>query len=202
MTQAGQPGNGETPLYLALTSVKKDYYVNQIKVWARCVYTSFAPLPADGNYVDDYICYLRALALGSGVKVKTVTFYEGVGDNQSTGGVKQGGEYARIIQQERFNDKYDNVSCQPLKDTLEELRHYAKSMSEPEKSQYEVVLSAVEKRIAGLEFRRSFWRKGTINRIRITHATGKWSWFRAIRCLPMPVFAFLLSLARKFKRKK
>lgn len=183
-------------------NVKNAVYFRLMKAWRKDVYTTFSPLPVEAYYVDDYICYIRALALGSGVVVNVPTIYAGTEDNQSAGGVKQGGEYARIIQQERFNDKYDNVSCLPLKDTLEELRHYAKSMSEPEKSQYEVVLSAVEKRIAGLEFRRSFWRKGTINRIRITHATGKWSWFKAIRCLPMPVFAFLLSLARKFKRKK
>lgn len=171
--------------------------------WKKTVYTEFAPLPEDGYYVDDWSCFYRANFIGNGAYAPVVTAHICVGSlNMSTGENTGGRGYSDIIRQEKFNDKYANLVVAPLTALVNELSNYIVKLPEEQRPRYEEILKQLQNRIDKIDYCRSFWRKGIINRIRITHATGKWSWFNAIRCLPMPVFAFLLSLARKFKRKK
>ena len=60
-------------------------------------------------------------------------------------------------------------------------------------------LSDMQEKIRTTETLRSYWRKGTINRVRTARELGMTRPYDMLRCLPMPVFAALLAISRKIK---
>ncbi|MDD6813758.1 MAG: hypothetical protein PUD60_05100, partial [Akkermansia muciniphila] len=61
------------------------------------------------------------------------------------------------------------------------------------------LLNAIEADINTRKLLSTFWRRGILNRIRISRRLGYKGLFSAIRCLPLPVFAFVLALGRRLK---
>lgn len=171
-----------------------------IKVWSIDVYRKFSPLPLSGYYVDDLICHYRANVLGYCVRTSEVTVMVRKGiDNMCNGGINRAESYSSTIALEKFNDKYMNITYEPLESTIKEIFAYLKANRPEVYSISDNFLNAMRQELQKRNLQRSFWRKGIINRIRITHKLGKWSLFSVCRCLPMPVFAFILTVFRKLR---
>ena len=169
------------------------------KAWHISVYRTFGPLDEEAYYVDDLSCYYRANILGSGVyldNVPAVLMRQGSG-NQSRGGDDASRGYRAIVRLERFNDKYFNVTVPPLTRELAAYRTYSTTHPSPHLTD---LLNAIEEDINTRKLLSTFWRRGILNRIRISRRLGYKGLFSAIRCLPLPVFAFVLALGRRLKR--
>lgn len=167
------------------------------KVWRTDVYRAFRPLPLDGYWIDDVICRYRANALGSCVYIPEVTVLTRVGiGNMSGVGTPKAFDYQSIINHEKFVDKYFNTTYCPLKEAVEEVKLYMK------KNRFTAYLAAksyfdfLEEEVRKVNVWRSYWRKGTLNRLRIRREMKCKGLFSLLRCLPMPLFAALLSAYR------
>lgn len=166
--------------------------------WNKAVYDQFSPLPSDAYYIDDLTCYFRANIIGYGVYVPIITAYTCQGSFNMSSGLNDGKRgYKEIIRLERFNDNYYNITYPAALSTLNELKEYAGTMPPENRDQYDSVFDSMSRFIAKTGIYRTFWRKGIINRIRITQQIGKWSLFSIIRCLPMPVFAAIQASVRR-----
>lgn len=164
------------------------------QAWHRSVYQAYGPIPEDGYYVDDVICHYRAMSLGCGVFLDAETAYiRAASNNMSRGGDNGQRGYAAIVKLERFHDKYYNIVIPPLKLVYQQLSESSACKDAPD------ILKNLAVFIARHEDYASFWRKGCINRFNITKKRGRIGVFALIRCLPMPVFAFLLATLRKLK---
>lgn len=172
------------------------------KAWHMDVFRKFGALPIQGYYVDDLTCFYRASILGTGVHVN---HFIGVFVRDGSGNMCRGGDdnqqgYNSIVRLEKFHDKYYNITLSPMRELQQALINY---------TQQNYILNAapfLEHLNADIKEREllcSFWRKGSFNRIRISRKLGYSGIFAALRCLPLPLFAFLLALYRKlFKNRK
>ena len=115
--------------------------------------------------------------------------------NMSRGGIHEQRGYNSIIQLERFNDKYHNTTIKPLSLTLQQIMQYLQMNGITAPTFIEDIIRDLEER----KMLATFWRKGILNRIKISAKFGYHGVFALLRCLPMPLFALLLSLYRKFK---
>lgn len=168
------------------------------KAWHMDVFRVFGPLHPQGYYVDDLTCFYRASILGTGVhmaKAVAVFMRDGSG-NMSRGGDDNQRGYSAIMRLERFNDRYYNLTHEPMLEVQRALIEYVSKHSIQGASPF---LEAFKEEIAKRELLCTFWRKGILNRIHISRKLGYRGLFSAIRCLPMPFFAFLLSLYQKIK---
>ena len=86
-----------------------------------------------------------------------------------------------------------------MKQTYNQLAEYAHRMPQDEQPGVQAFLADMQEKIRTTETLRSYWRKGTINRVRIARKLGMTKPYDMLRCLPMPVFAALLAAIRKFK---
>lgn len=165
------------------------------KAWHLEVFREFGPLPLDAYYVDDLTCFYRASVLGTGVHIPNciAVFMRDGSNNMSRGGDDNGRGYHSIIRLEKFNDKYYNLTLEPIKDAYNSLCSH---IQQNNLSGTERFMAAFKQEIERRKLLCSYWRKGVLNRLFITHILGNLSLFGLIRCLPMPLYACLLSLYR------
>ena len=162
------------------------------QVWSTRHFREYGDLPLNGFWVDDVIANLRCCSLGYGVMVNSVTAYIRVSSGNMSKGADDGNrDYASIIRLEKFNDSYYNTTYQPLTTEFEQIR----SRLNMEANQR--FINSITEDLNHRFLLCSFWRKGTINRYKISTMLGRRGVFSLLRCLPMPVFAFCLALFRK-----
>lgn len=166
------------------------------QAWAIDVYREFGPLPIDGYYVDDFMCLYRASVLGAGIVIDVCTSYIRQGStNMCRGGDDGSSGYKAIIRREVFNDNYLNITYRPLKETVEEVSAYLHNNNITAPHFEEIIKSDLAKR----DIEKSYWRKGTLNRLRINRALRRTSGYDFIRSLPMPIYAALLHFIKQVK---
>ena len=171
------------------------------KAWNTACFRTFGEIPAAAHLADDYILYFRASVLGKGllvdnanaVLVRDNSLHQSIGsDNRSEG-------YRDIMRRERFFDEYQNSTAAPMRQTYESLLEFARRMPQDEQPGVLAFLADMQEKIRVTETLRSYWRKGTINRMRLAQELGMTRPYDMLRCLPMPVFAALLSIFRKIR---
>ena len=170
------------------------------KAWHIRTYRNFPPLHPQGYYVDDFVCYYRSRVLGLGVFVNSspLVYARAQHDNMSSGGIARACSYSDIIALERFNNKYNNITLLPII----ELRNCIASHSENQTSSNSVqLLRELDNEIKQRTLLSSYWKKGSINRLRIRKALGYTGLFSLIRCLPLPLFALCMSFYRKLRNR-
>lgn len=173
-----------------------------MKCWRRDVYETFGPLEQQAYYVDDLTCFLRACLLGYGIYTKTAAVYI----RQDCGNMSQGHPdgskgYSAIIRQEQFTEKYQTITSEPLEIELQKFRDYLSSKEPAEQERSAALLSQIEAMIAERKLLMGYWKTSCRGRLRIRKQMGEKGVFSLIRCLPLPVFAGILSTYRKlFKR--
>lgn len=171
-------------------------WVYSYKAWSMNVVRKFGPIPPDACYADDYILYFRAAMMGSGVLVDNA-YAELVrrGEaNQSTGKDDFSSSYQTIMRREHFFDAYQNSTYAPMKQTYNQLAEYAHLIPQDDQPGVMAFLTDMQEKIRTTETLRSYWRRGTINRIRIARKLGMTRPYDMLRCLPMPLFAFCASI--------
>ncbi len=166
------------------------------QAWHADIYRIFGALPIDGYYVDDVISHYRAMTLGSGVNLDITTAYiRTASSNMSKGNDTGGRGYTDIMKLEQFHDKYYNIVLSPLKQTKQMLQDYVAPGT------MEQLFQEIDLFVKKHEDYSSFWRKGILNRFRVSRKYSRLNLYGLLRCLPMPLFALLLSVIRKFKDK-
>ena len=171
------------------------------KAWHMDGIRVFGEIPIDGYWADDYIFYFRTAMLGKGVLVDNAnavlirngSLNQSRGDDDSTNG------YKAVMRLERYNDKYQEITYGPMLQTYQQLKEYAATLSREEQDAVAPFMANMSGMMQKRDLLRTYWRKGTLNRIRINKRLGNKGLFHALRCLPMPVFAALLALFRKIK---
>ncbi len=164
------------------------------QVWSCRHFKQFGPLPENGYWVDDVISNMRCCCIGFGIKIhKTTAYIRNNSGNMSQGEADGSRGYKAIIQLENFNDKYLNTTLPPLLDCFDSIQMFLKDSG----IQAEGFISSIKMDIEKRKLLCSFWRKGTINRIRVSRKTGAKGIFGMIRCLPLPIYAALLTIYRK-----
>ncbi|MCQ2370703.1 MAG: glycosyltransferase family 2 protein [Akkermansia sp.] len=174
------------------------------KAWSMEAYRAFGELPLDAYWADDYIFYFRTAVLGKGVLVDNavaVLIRNGSG-NQSRGDDDNARDYRAIIRLEQFNDKYYNLTYAPMLATYNQLKDYVEEhFSAQEKEAAAPFMADFAINMEHRDHLRSYWRKGTLNRLKICREMGYPAAFTMLYCLPMPIYAGLLSIIRKLKGK-
>lgn len=170
------------------------------KAWHMDVFREFGPLHLQGYYVDDLTCFYRASILGTGVHIPNciAVFMRDGSGNMSRGGDDNQRGFHSIMRLERFNDKYYNITHAPMCELQAALLSYIR---ERKIQHTESFMLAMEQEMQKRALLCTFWRKGILNRIRISRILGYRGPFAMIRCLPMPIFAVLLHLFRFTFRK-
>ena len=164
------------------------------QAWHADIYRVFGDLPVAGYYVDDVISHYRAMTLGKGVYLDITTAYIRTASGNMSKGCDTGGRgFADIMKLERFNDKYHNTVLPPLKETRQMLADYVAPSTMP------LLFHELEQFVQLHEDYSGFWRKGSLNRFKISNKYGSLNLFSILRCLPMPLFALLVSAVRKIK---
>lgn len=171
------------------------------KAWHMDVFRIFGPLHPQGYYVDDLTCYYRASILGTGVHLhKNIAVYmrDGSG-NMSRGEDDNKRGYHAIVRLEKFNDKYFNLTHEPVIEVYHALCSYIRQNNITGTEHF---MDAFKQEIHERELLCPFWRKGILNRVHISRALGYKGIFCALRCLPLPIYAALLALYRFIVGKK
>lgn len=172
------------------------------KAWSIEVYRRFSPLPQEGYYVDDLICQYRANVLGFYVRTSAVTvMIRKASGNMSSGGNDGSRGYESIMRLEKFNDKYSQITYGPLVRTIEEISAYMKRERPEDFEKASVFFQTLEQDMEQRRLMQTYWQNGTLNRLSIRRKLKKKGLFSLLRCLPMPVFAALLSTYRFLRRK-
>ena len=169
--------------------------------WNKEVFKAFGDLPREAFLADDYILFFRASLMGKGILLSEPPLYfiRKNSLNQSVGKEDGANTFTAVMRRERFFDEYQNSTAAPMRETYEALLDFARQMPQEEQPGVLAFLADMQERICTTETLRSYWRKGTINRIRIARELGMTKPYDMLRCLPMPVFAALLAAIRKFK---
>lgn len=166
------------------------------QVWSARHFKVFGDLPIDAYWVDDVIANMRCCVLGCGIYVNAVTAYiRWNSGNMSQGESNAGRDYHSIMKLEKFHDAYYNKTLYPLRQTFTQLQNYLNDQGVDASAFFCDILEDLKRR----ELMCSFWRKGVINRMLISRRLGYKGVFSALRCLPMALFAFLLSIYRKIR---
>ncbi len=172
------------------------------KAWSKAVYDKFSPLPAEGYYVDDVICQYRANALNFYVSTSAVTVMaRQTSENMSCPGNVGNRGYNAIMQLEKFNDKYFNITYGPLTEAIAEIESYMRKHRPAAYAKSGRFFEKLRKDLHRHDLLRTYWRRGTVNRFRIKKQLGYKGLFSIMRCLPLSVFARLLSWYRLFSKK-
>ncbi len=171
------------------------------KAWNMACFRTFGDIPETAYLADDYILYFRASVLGKGVLVDNANavLVRNNSLHQSIGSDNKNEGYRDIMRRERLFDEYQNSTAAPMRQTYEALQDFARSMPQDEQPGVMAFLADMQEKIRITETLRSYWRKGTINRVRMARELGMTRPYDMLRCLPMPVFAVLLAILRKFK---
>ncbi len=172
------------------------------QVWSTEHFRKFGPLPEDGYWVDDVMSFWRCCILGTGLDIDVVTSYVRNGSGNMSRGQDDGAaDFHAIMRLERFNDTYQNTTFKPLSATLRQIQDYLAAMPVEHRALNEAFLGKLEEEMGRRTLLRTYWRKGTINRLRICRKMGYPAAFTMLYCLPMPIYAGLLSVIRKLKGK-
>ena len=172
------------------------------QVWSTEHFRKFGPLPEDGYWVDDVMSFWRCCVLGTGLDIDVVTSYVRDGSGNMSRGQDDGAaDFHAIMRLERFNDTYQNTTFTPLSATLRQIQDYLAAMPAELRTPYDAFLGRLEEEMRRRTLLRTYWRKGTINRLRICRIMGYPAAFTMLYCLPMPIYAGLLSIIRKLKGK-
>ena len=185
-----------SPCQCAFLSAEYSY-----KAWNMACFRAFGEIPEEAYLADDYILYFRASVLGKGVLVDNANAVQ-VRNNslhQSIGSDNKHEGYRDIMRRERLFDEYQNSTAAPMRQTYEALLDFAHRMPQDEQPGVLAFLADMQEKIRVTETLRSYWRKGTINRVRMARKLGMTRPYDMLRCLPMPFFAALLSTLRKIK---
>lgn len=166
------------------------------KAWHVDVFKKFGLLPQDAYYVDDLTCFYRASVLGTGVHISNciAVFMRDGSGNMSRGEDDNGRSYSAIIRLERFNDKYYNITFSPMQQVQVSLQDYLQKHQLAASAQ--PFMMALEREMQNRALLRTFWRKGILNRIRISRKLGYRGAFCILRCLPLHLYAALLHIYR------
>lgn len=171
------------------------------QVWSMKHFRQFGSLPMDASYVDDMVALYRSAILGKCVVTYAVTMYiRGGSGNMSRGQDDGRTDYASIMRLEQFNDKYQNETLRPLEETVEAVEKYRQDyFSADERACTQNFIDTLQSDLMQRRLLCTYWRGSTLNRIRIAKKLGYKGLFAILRCLPMPIFAFLLAIYRKIK---
>lgn len=171
------------------------------QAWSSEGYRQFGPLPADAYYVDDVTCCWRANFLGYGLDIDTVTMYIRTGSNNMCRGGDDGSRgYRAILRQEKFNDKYQNITLAPLTTEFDRLCRTREQLPEEQASALESFFRELREELDYRRIMTTYWRKGIFNRIRINRKLGKNAPFDWARVMPMPLYVAALTFARILKK--
>lgn len=195
------PNWRETDIHTdCLSSIAFNSRFLSYKAWHTDVFRIFGPLHLSGYYVDDLVCYYRASILGTGVHASnSVAVYmrDGSG-NMSRGGDDNQRGYKAIIRREQFNDKYHNLT---LGSMIELQNALIKYVDDNNIQQPCTLLQLLHKDIYERTLLSTYWRRGVMNRVKINKIMGTTGVFDMVRCLPLPIYAFLLAVYRKLAGK-
>ena len=172
--------------------------------WNIEVFKAFGDLPREAFLADDYILFFRASLMGKGILLSKPPLYfiRKNSLNQSVGKEDGAITYTAIMRRERFFDEYQNSTAAPMRETYGLLLDFARRLPQDEQPGVRAFLADMQERIHVTETLRSYWRKGTINRVRIARELGMTRPYDMLRCLPMPVFAALSAIFRKIHKKR
>ncbi|MDO4818619.1 MAG: glycosyltransferase family A protein [Akkermansia sp.] len=172
------------------------------QVWSTEHFRKFGSLPEDGYWVDDVMSFWRCCVLGTGLDINVVTSYIRNGSNNMCRGGDNGERgYRAIIRTERFHDSYYNTTYSPLSTTLGQIKEFLASQPEATRQGHTAFLVTLEKLLQLRKLQCTYWRKGTLNRLRICRKMHYPLAFSLLHSLPMPVYAAILAMLRKLKRK-
>ena len=142
--------------------------------------------------------------LGSGLYIDNapaVLMREGSG-NMCRGGDDNTRGYQSIIRLEQFHDKYYNLTYAPLHAMHQQLKEYvADHFSDAEKEAARPFMEELERNMLTRSLMRDYWRKGIFHRLNCGRAMGYPLAFSMLYSLPMPIYAAILVMLRKLKRK-
>ncbi len=178
-----------------------NHHKESYNAWHMDIYRIFGDLKLDGYYVDDLCSYYRANILGKGIQIigAPVHLIRCGSINMSRGGDDGSRGFKSIIRLEKFNDKYYNITLNPLRADLELFKRYVSEQEEGEQILLAPQIQEQEDMLKNREKLALFWRKGMLYRLSIMREQKSSSYFDWIRCLPMPIFALILACFRKLK---
>lgn len=151
--------------------------------------------------MDDVICMYRANAIGYVVYAPILAVMVRNGSGNMCRGNDYGERgYRAIVNLEKFHDRYYNMSQKPLQDTLQQIASYLERNSTPKEwESSQTFLQCITADLAHREKLKMYWRVSIMQRYRIARLGGSVSLFLLLRCLPLPIFAAILTLLRKLK---
>lgn len=168
------------------------------QVWSAKHFRVFGNLPKDGYWVDDVIAFWRCCVLGTGLDIDTVTAYIRNGSgNMCRGGDDGERDYQSIMRLEHFHDTYYNTTYAPLSATLCQIGEYTATLPEAESERYSDFLRAQSREMQKRKMLCTYWRKGTLNRLKVCRKMRRPIAFSILYSLPMPIYAGILSIIRK-----
>lgn len=172
-----------------------------LKTWSTKHYRVFGDLPLDAYYVDDLSAFFRCAVLGAAVSFDHPVVYARQGnDNMCRGGSNGTGGYRDTMCLERFLEKHNNITRQPLREELNKVEAYVNQNPNCGEAEQEVV-HRMEQFLAERELWNGYWAGSTLHRLRVRKQAGGKGLFSLLRCLPLPLFAGLMTLYRTlFKR--
>ncbi len=163
------------------------------QVWSARHFKLFGPLPENGYWVDDVIANMRCCCFGYGIKIHQTTAYIRCNSGNMSRGLADGNRgYKAIIRLEKFNDCYHNTTLPPLLECFEAIKLFLRESG----IQADAFISCIGKDIEKRKLHCSFWRKGIMNRIRVSRKLRLHGLFNVLRCLPLPIYAGLLAAYR------
>ena len=174
------------------------------KAWRMDSFRLFGDLDRQAYYCDDYTCFFRCCVLGSGLYIDNApaVFVRNGSGNMCRGGDDNSRGYRAIIRLEQFNDKYYNLTYAPMLATYRQIKDYVEEhFSAREKEAAAPFMADFAANMEHRDHLRSYWRKGTLNRLKICREMAYPAAFTMLYCLPMPIYAGLLSIIRKLKGK-
>jgi len=194
-----------------ITDAKEGYKVNSLhdfarydhRTWNMKVYKIFGDLDANAYYVDDLCSYYRAIILGRGIILKNTlcTFLRTDINNQSRGCADSKKSYKSIIKLENFNDKYYNVTLEPLKRDYQLYLTYFSKQSKERQLLLQDFIDSIQQNIKKHEQLAQYWRKGIFYRLKMRKEAGSSDLFSLCRCLPLPLFALTQTVYRIIRKK-
>lgn len=166
------------------------------QVWSMKHYRRFGALPSDGYYIDDLTAFYRCCVLGDVAFFDHPVVYVREGsNNMSRGGDDGKCGYRATIRLERFNDKFNDITRRPLREELDKMKNYVEQHPEfTERGQRTIELLAQSLRER--ELWHGYWTGSTLHRLRVRKQAGGKGLFSLLRCLPLPLFAGLMTLYR------
>lgn len=166
------------------------------QAWSMEHYRLFGELPVDGYYIDDLVTFYRCSVLGDVAFFDHPIVYVRKGSsNMSLGGDDGTRGFSSTIRLERFNEKFNHITRQPLREEIKKLKDYIRQHPE-HLMKGNGVIALMERDLRERELRHGYWTGSTLHRLRVRKQAGGKGLFSLLRCLPLPLFAGLITLYR------